>query len=761
MSLPRKRPPFTLPGTGYPTMLIRAATSILVALLVAAGASQGCGATSELASSGMLTVKVMGLGTSPAPSNGGTVSVTTTNVSSNVAFPATLPDSGAASASVPAGDYTITYTPPNGYLLASSQVATQTVHVTGAAPTEVDFNVVVAPSPTGTLTIQVTGLGDSAASGGSAAVLRTDVTGQTAQTYPVPTNGSINLTVVAGTYRVTYTAPNGYKLASGVTNPVSGKVVSAGGTGTASFAVQAISTTGTLQVNVTGLTGSPANGGSAVAQRTDSAGSQIVINVSASGSGTSTSVPPGTYTITYTPPSGFGLASGATNPVTGKVVTAGGTATVSFAVQAGVSTGTLQVNVTGLTGSPANGGSAVAQRTDAAGSAITINVTAAGSGTNPSVPAGTYTITYTPPTGFTVAGGVTNPVTGKVVSAGGTATVSFAVTASSSSGTIQVNVTGLSGTSTGGSASAQRTDAAGSPITINVLGTGSGSSSSVPPGTYTITYTAPSGFALASGVTNPVTGVAVTGGATATVSFTVTTGSFATPDIINNASFETGWDGFTNGNSGTPQSVTRDTTRAYDGKYSVRFHITPTSGDGGGDFLRYFTSGYDHVWARFYFYFDNANAPNGPFKFNLWWDTSANQQFGGFYVEPSNGMYIQWLFLADWPSGSGVDLVPLSSLANGWHSLEVDYWRNGDTSNGGHDYPSAFFWLDGQPITTHNRPPDTGVWMADGRLNAGARGSSAKIGLTMYMATLNGGNSTTGNVWIDRIAWSTLGRIGP
>ncbi len=741
-------------------LLARAANSLLVALGVVVVAGLGCDSTSALAASGTLTVKILGLGANPAPANGGSVSVIASDLSGNVAFPGTLPDSGRASATVPAGDYTITYTPPNGYLLASGQAATQTAHVTGAASTEVDFQVVASSTPTGTLTIQVTGLGDSATSGGSAAVLRTDVGGQTAQTFPIPANGSINLTVVAGTYRITYTAPSGYNVASGVTNPVNGKAVSAGGTATASFAV--VRRTGTLQVNVTGLTGSPSNGGSAVAQRTDSAGTAIVINVSAAGSGSNANVPPGTYTITYTPPSGFRVANGVTNPVTGKVVGAGATATVSFAVQAGSSTGTLQVNVTGLTGSPASGGTAVAQRTDAAGSAITINITGAGSGANSSVPAGTYTVTYTAPSGFTVASGVTNPVTGVVVTGGATATVTFAVTGSSSTGTVQVNVTGLSGTSTGGSAVAQRTDASGSPITISISGTtGTGSSSSVPPGTYTVTYTAPSGFSVASGVTNPVTGLAVTGGATATVSFTVTTGSFATPDIINNASFETGWDGFTNGNSGTPQSVTRDTTRAYDGKYAVRFHITPTSGDGGGDFLRYFTTGYDHVWARFYFYFDNATAPNGPFKFNLWWDTSANQQFGGFYVEPSNGMYIQWIFLADWPSGSGVDLVPLSSLANGWHSLEVDYWRNGDTSNGGHDYPSAFFWLDGQPLTNTGTPPDKGVWMPDGRLNAGERGSSAKIGLTMYMATLNGGNTTTGNVWIDRIAWSTLGRIGP
>ena len=197
-------------------MLTRAATSLLVALGVAAGAGPGCDSTSAMGPSGTLTVKVLGFVASPAPANGGTVSVTTSNLSDNVAFPATLPDSGSASASVPAGDYAITYTPPGGYLLADSQAATQTVHVTGATTTEVDFQVVVAPASTGTLTIRATGLGGSATSGGSADVLRTDLSGQTAQTWPVPASGSIALTILAGTYRITYTPPSGYRVASGV-----------------------------------------------------------------------------------------------------------------------------------------------------------------------------------------------------------------------------------------------------------------------------------------------------------------------------------------------------------------------------------------------------------------------------------------------------------------------------------------------------------------------------------------------------------------
>lgn len=324
--------PAAAPGIRARRKMARAAfamaTGIFAATSAFASACKDALPLGASAAAGTLTVQVLGLGSSPAPADGGSVTVTASGASGNVTFPGTLPATGVASGDVPPGSYTVSYIPPGGYLLAGGETATKTVDVASGQPITVSFNVVATQAPTGTLRVTVTGLAPGAASGGSAAVLRTDTAGQSTQTQAVPRGGSLSLAVVAGTYRVTYTAPSGYTISGA--SQVSGLVVGSGGTATAGFAVLAVVANGTLQVNVSGLTGSPSNGGTAVAQRTDASGSAITINISAAGSGSSSTVPAGTYTVNYTPPAGFSVTG--TDPVTGVVVSQGATATVSFTV---------------------------------------------------------------------------------------------------------------------------------------------------------------------------------------------------------------------------------------------------------------------------------------------------------------------------------------------------------------------------------------------------------------------------------------------
>jgi len=124
------------------------------------------------------------------------------------------------------------------------------------------------------------------------------------------------------------------------------------------------------------------------------------------------------------------------------------------------------------------------------------------------VPAGTYSITVTA-TGFTAPSA--KPVT---VTAGGTATASFTMTATSGiSGTVTDSVTHaaivtatVSYSGTGG------TTGSGSTTAIN-SSTGAYTLSGVPPGTYTVTASAP-GYASQS-----LTSVSVTAGNTATANF--------------------------------------------------------------------------------------------------------------------------------------------------------------------------------------------------------------------------------------------------
>ena len=105
----------------------------------------------------------------------------------------------------------------------------------------------------------------------------------------------------------------------------------------------------------------------------------------------------------------------------------------------------------------------------------------------------------------------------------------------------------------------------------------------------------------------------------------------------------------------------------------------------------------------------------------------------------------------------------LNGLTGGWHSVEVDYWRNGDVSNGGRDYPSIAIWVDGQQITNGaGSPAGTAIW-PNGRLNYGARGSSARLGVFELLGLINGNpkNTIPGNVWIDKVSLSSRGRIAP
>ena len=272
--------------------------------------------------------------------------------------------------------------------------------------------------------------------------------------------------------------------------------------------------TGNIRLILTGLHASAATGGRATATPSGG-GNQIIIDIPASGDQIA-SVPVGTYTVSYVAPTNHVVSSATPVPPT-VTINEGQTTTVSLTL---IQLGNIQVNVTGITGSPANGGSAEAQRTDAAGTPIPISVSAAGSGTASNVPVGTYSVTYTPPGGHTVSG--TNPVTGLAVVIGATAVASFSVGAAASTGTIHVTVTGLTGASTGGSVSARLTNNTGSTfpgvLPTPVSGTTSVDLTSIPAGSYNVTYTPPGGYQLTSGTTNPAV-VSVTVGGTGNANF--------------------------------------------------------------------------------------------------------------------------------------------------------------------------------------------------------------------------------------------------
>lgn len=243
---------------------------------------------------------------------------------------------------------------------------------------------------------------------------------------------------------------------------------------------------------------------------------------------------------------------------------------------------------------------------------------------------------------------------------------------------------------------------------------------------------------------------------------------FETPDILDNASFETDWSGFTNWSmSGTPTGVNRATDYAFSGTYSARRQWTPNpSGDLGSQFASSLGS-VDRVWVRFYF---RLTAPlTTIMKFTRFYNGTFSNPLGGFFIQSGNA-----IIGAGWDAedGSIVTSIGLSQaqvIDGKWHSLEIDYWRNGDPSG----YPSMAFWFDGNP---QSLPDGTKVqydcstsgggtcnhsYWSGGRLNAGERASSGKINVMEWVATLNAGNTTTGQVNLDRVSISSVGRIGP
>ena len=433
----------------------------------------------------------------------------------------------------------------------------------------------------------------------------------------------------------------------------------------------------------------------------------------------------------------------------------------------GLTNGTVIVSITGLPGGATDFGSATVQRTDIAGQpVIPIPSLTTGSG-QVDVPQGSYHIIYTAPSGYQVNGPTTFDLE---VLAGQQAHVDIALTAIvvNTNGTLRVSVTGLGAAPNGGIASLLRTDIAGqNAIQVNVPVSGT-VDTVVTAGTWQVTYTPPGGYLLGNGVNNPQS-VNVAAGATVTASYSVIVSGFQTPDVKNNASFETDFDGFSSwAPPNPPTGVTRDTTKAFAGATAVLKVLPPTNSDLGSQFAYSLPShnlpSVDRLWTRFYFFLDTHI--DGGIKFSRYFDAGFNVQFSGLGLGGSHfsdGIGFRLDPEVSAVGGTDVKLISLATVIGAWHSIEVDYWRNGDTSNGGNDYPSAAFWLDGTQITAQLGTLPTGFSWVNGRLNAGRRNSTVKIGVWEMIGLLNGlpSNTINGNIWVDKVSISTVGRIGP
>lgn len=248
------------------------------------------------------------------------------------------------------------------------------------------------------------------------------------------------------------------------------------------------------------------------------------------------------------------------------------------------------------------------------------------------------------------------------------------------------------------------------------------------------------------------------------VTFTSDSSGFQTPDKLNNISFESDFTPFTSWNfSSAPTGVTRDNTQSAAGSYSVKRSWTSGAGETGSQFAYQFGN-YDRIWFKWSF---RLTTPiTSIMKTARFYNSSGSEGFGGLFIGSGTSILMWgWDQEAD---GIATRLggVEASVADSTWHTFEFDYWRNGDPSG----FPSVAFWLDGSALHAEVNGHSTiqyygsgnlGYWDTAGRLQAGQRLSSSKLNWMEALATLNAGNSTTGQMNVDKIYLSTLGRIGP
>lgn len=234
-------------------------------------------------------------------------------------------------------------------------------------------------------------------------------------------------------------------------------------------------------------------------------------------------------------------------------------------------------------------------------------------------------------------------------------------------------------------------------------------------------------------------------------------GSFATPDLLNNASFETGWDGFQNNSGGSPSpasgsfSISRSQDHARDGTWSAKSTYAANGTDNAVAFTYEFGT-QEHFFARVWFY-RTGNLPTNHHKWIRFKNAAFDPPTDGLYLSTSG---MSWVWMNSNPGSldlylkvNGKALIP---TANAWHSIEVEY----DFTNS-----RARFWYDGALVTAFDVQNATNITVdpVNGWLTCSTPPSGNRSRI-VFDDTYNGGNTASGAFYYDRIAISTK-RIGP
>ena len=259
-------------------------------------------------------------------------------------------------------------------------------------------------------------------------------------------------------------------------------------------------------------------------------------------------------------------------------------------------------------------------------------------------------------------------------------------------------------------------------------------------------------------------------GATVTTAMPAITvsGSFTAPNIIPNFGFETGafTPYFNDGGAGSVSGAVIDTSLAYEGTHSAKYAFSPSGGDSGATMYSGAPGAYDRLWVRVYMRLTNRVTTT--WKFIRFYNPSiSGGGKGGLWIDGSTG---NGIICVGWDEEDSaiittIGLSPSQVMDGNWHSLEVDFQRNGGASG----FPEASFWwdgnaqyaeLNGNSTVQYAGSGNSSRWV-NGRINAGQRAASDQIAVIEWMGTLNGGNSASGQCNLDKVAVSSLGRIGP
>jgi hypothetical protein len=173
-------------------------------------------------------------------------------------------------------------------------------------------------------------------------------------------------------------------------------------------------------------------------------------------------------------------------------------------------------------------------------------------------------------------------------------------------------------------------------------------------------------------------------------------------------------------------------------------------------------SSYGELWIRSYSYSVREWSSASFHKLMLYNDCGGGNMFGGPELWVARGM--RWGACAE-----GTTDVALKSRAHitpdTWHCRELEYRRNLDA------LPNAAIRYDNvRTVRPDGHDPAangdaTQVVWNNGRIywstpNNGPSNTSARLGGVDFLATRNGGNTDSGTLYLDRIAVSSLGRIG-